>query len=396
MNILKKNLVVLLLSAPLLLVSAYAQLTPTADSYTSAGSSTNYGTNALLDVIGGSQTTYIQFNLSSIPSGYVGSNVSKATLKLYVNAVNTAGNFNIVYVTTARSESAITVKTSPSLGGTIASAVPVTTSSLNQYILIDITSAVQAWLNGTQANNGIGLVGNGSLSASFDSKENTSMSHPPELDIVFVNSGPQGPVGPQGPAGQQGLQGPQGPIDLTGATGAQGPQGQTGPQGPQGATGMQGPAGAAGVGFNFRNTFSTTATYAVNDVVTYNGSTYTAGVANGPNTQTPDQNTSAWSVMALQGATGPQGPIGLTGAMGPQGPVGLTGATGSQGVQGLTGPQGPQGMQGATGAQGPAGTNGVSFNFRNSFDTAAAYAVNDVVTYSGSTYIAITPNGPGT
>ncbi len=406
----KTQLALLILFATSLSGRIYAQLTPSADSYTNTGSSsTNYGANVLLDVVGGSQITYIQFNLSSIPTNYTSTNVAKATLKLYVNAVTTAGNFNIDYVTSAWSESTITAKSSPTLGSTISSAVPLTTSSLNQYILVDITSAVQAWVNGTQANDGIALVGSGSVNASFDSKENTNESHAPELDIVFINAGPQGLTGPQGP---QGIQGPQGPMGLTGATGAtgatgpqgpQGPQGLIGPQGsqgPQGSTGPQGPAGTNGTGFNFRNAFDPTATYAVNDVVTYNGSTYIAIAANGPSTQTPDQNTSAWSLLAQQGATGPQGPMGLTGAVGPQGPAGATGAsgaTGPQGPQGLTGAQGPQGSQGIpgpTGPQGPAGVNGTAFNFRNAFDPTATYAVNDVVTYNGSTYIAIAANGP--
>jgi len=306
MTNLNTKLAVLALFTACLLTGAYAQLTPSADAYTNTGSSsTNYGANALLYVVSGSETTYIQFNLSSIPAGYTGANVAKATLKLYVNALTTAGNFNVDYVNGAWSEMTITAKSSPALGSTITSAVPLTSASVNQYILIDITSALQAWLNGTQPNNGIALVGNSSFNANFDSKENTNMSHPAELDIVFVNSGPQGPPGPQG---LQGATGPQGPIGLTGATGAQGPQGA---------------AGANGTGFNFRNTFSSTATYAVNDVVTYGGSTYVAITANGPNTQTPDQNPTAWSVMAQQGAAGAQGPQGL---------MGLTGATGATGA----------------------------------------------------------------
>src|SRR5271169_4264357 len=377
MTNLKTRLAVLVLSAVGLLTGAYGQITPSGDAYTNTGSSnTNYGANALLNVDSGSEVTYIQFNLSSIPTGYSGANISKATLKLYVNAVTTAGNFNVEYVAGTWSEGTITAKNSPALGGTVASAVPLTTASANDYILVDITSALQAWVNGTEANNGIALVGNSPLNASFDSKENTSASHPAELDVVFVNSGPQGPVGLQGPAGPQGSAGAQGPQGATGATGAQGPVGSTGAQGPQGATGAQGPAGATGaqgaagangVGFNFRNAFDPTATYAVNDVVTYVGSTYVAIAANGPSTQTPDQNPSAWSVMAQQGATGPQGPqgmIGLTGATGATGAQGIAGPPGPQGAQGLmglpgaTGATGPQGLPGQNGAQGPQGLPG--------------------------------------
>src|SRR5580704_9960031 len=132
MTTLKTYPAVVLLCAACLMTNAYAQLTPSADAYTNTGSSsTNYGPNALLDVVSGSQTTYIQFNLSSIPSGYAGTNVGKATLKLYVNAVNTAGNFNVDYVTSSWSEGTITAKSSPTLGSPIASGVALTTASAN-------------------------------------------------------------------------------------------------------------------------------------------------------------------------------------------------------------------------------------------------------------------------
>lgn len=77
-------------------VGAYAQITPLGDAYTnSADPTTNYGAKTLLDVDGATQITYIQFNLASIPAG---ASVSQATLKLYVNAVTTAGSFNLDYV----------------------------------------------------------------------------------------------------------------------------------------------------------------------------------------------------------------------------------------------------------------------------------------------------------
>lgn len=85
------------------------------------------------------------------------------------------------------------------------------------------------------------------------------------------------------------------------------------------------------------------------------------------------------------GATGPQGPVGAAGPIGPQG---LTGATGA------TGPQGPRGLTGAPGAPGPAGANGLGFTFLNAFDPYATYALYSVVTYKGSSYVAIVPNGP--
>lgn len=339
-------------------VAASAQFTPTDDSYTSTlAGSTNFGASGVLDLQSGNKDTiFVRFDLSAIPPGYTGANVAQATLKLYVNSVPTGGTFNVDYVLGSWSEKTITANLEPAIGTTIASGVSLTTANKNDYVLINVTAALDAWLNGTQANDGLALVANSPLVASFTSKESTTTSHAPELDIVFNSTGAQGPQGPQG------VQGP---------TGAQGSMGLTGPQGLSGTN---------GTGFNFRNAFINTAAYAVNDEVTYNGSTYVAIVASsGPNNPTPDQNAAAWSVMAQQGAPG---------AVGPQGPAG------SQGLQGQTGAMGPIGVQGPEGAT---GTNGTGFNFTGPFSNSTSYNVNDVAAYNGSTYVSTVANqGAGT
>jgi trimeric autotransporter adhesin len=179
--------ILVLLLCMLSWVGAFGQITPSQDAFTNtAAASTNYGANVLLDVNGAKEIVYIQFNLASIPGS---ANVSQATLKLYVHTVTTAGSFNVDYVNGSWAESTITSSLSPVLGTTIAPSVPITAASKNQYILIDVTSALQAWLSGSQANDGIALVANGTFSASFDSKESTTTSHPPELDVVFAGGG---------------------------------------------------------------------------------------------------------------------------------------------------------------------------------------------------------------
>jgi hypothetical protein len=170
--------------------AAYGQIMPSGDAYTNTVTpTTNLGTKPLLDVESASQTTYIQFDLSSIPSGYTSASIAKATLMLYVNAVTTAGSFNVDYVNGTWSEKSITADLAPALGTTIVSSVPLAGANVHDYILIDLTPAVDAWLDGTEPNDGIALVGNSPLNSSFDSKENTANSHPPELDIVFTAGG---------------------------------------------------------------------------------------------------------------------------------------------------------------------------------------------------------------
>jgi hypothetical protein len=188
-----KNLKLRLLPILLLLlclfswVGAFGQITPSGDAFTNSSTpTTNYGANVLLEVNGATDIAYIQFNLASIPSG---ATVSHAWLKLYVNGVSKGGSFNVDFVNGTWAESTITSSLSPVLGSTIDSNVAVTAAQKNQYILVDVTSALQAWLSGSQANDGIALVANGSFTASFDSKENTTTSHPPELDVVFAGGG---------------------------------------------------------------------------------------------------------------------------------------------------------------------------------------------------------------
>jgi hypothetical protein len=147
--------------------------------------------------------------------------------------------------------------------------------------------------------------------------------------------GPQGPEGPQGPVGMTGPEGPQGPIGLTGAQGATGDQG---PQGVQGPEGPQGPIGLTGA----------------------------------------------------QGATGDQGPQGVQGSEGPQGPPGSTGPQGPEGPQGPIGLTGPQGLTGSEGPEGPEGPQGL--DWRGSWNSGAAYAIDDAVSHDGSSYIAVAAN----
>ena len=171
---------------------------------------TNYGGYPLLLVQQGGNS-YIQFNLSSIPAN---STIGKATLRLYVDAVARPGNFDVFEINSAWAENTLIYNNAPPLGSSATGghSTSITSSSLNQFVLIDITPLVQQWIDGTTPNNGIALSLTGSGGTfSFDSKESNFTSHQPELEIAWTGqTGPQGPPGPQGPAGAQGPAGPQG------------------------------------------------------------------------------------------------------------------------------------------------------------------------------------------
>jgi hypothetical protein len=238
----------LLLLLTVVSVVAQAQIVLTDDAYTSSqNANKNFGSTNTLTVSSLSNT-YVNFSTANLGSSITGSNVSSAILILYADAVVASGTMDVYQVSAPWSEGTITFNTAPALGTKVLSGVSVTKTG---FLSLDLTSTVQAWLNGTQANNGIALVprSGSTISVSFDSKENTVTSHFAQLTLVLVSVGPQGPQGipgQQGPQGQQGPTGAQGPTGLQGPAGAQGPQGTQGPQGSQGPSGPAGPQGPAG------------------------------------------------------------------------------------------------------------------------------------------------------
>jgi hypothetical protein len=214
-----------------------------------------------------------------------------------------------------------------------------------------------------------------------------------DFDVTIGAVGPEGPAGPKGPAGTTGATGPQGPAGPAGPAGA---NGAPGPMGPAGATGPQGAAGPTGAtgpqGLTWQGAWNISATYALNDAVGYNGSSYISLIANNTSNE-PDIVPTAWSLIANVGATGAAGPAGATGATGPQGPAGPAGpqgATGATGPMGLTGVTGPQGPQGASGPTGPAGPQGLTW--QGAWNISKTYNLNDAVGYNGSSYISLIPN----
>src|SRR5579859_5465670 len=77
---------------------ALAQLVPSDDSYTQQGAPNANNGSATTLILRGSATAqhnaYIRFNLSSLPAGLTSSNISTATMTLFVSTVTTAGSFD--------------------------------------------------------------------------------------------------------------------------------------------------------------------------------------------------------------------------------------------------------------------------------------------------------------
>jgi len=160
-------------------------------------------------------------------------------------------------------------------------------------------------------------------------------------------------------SGAAGAAGSAGATGTTGTTGVAGPQGVAGATGATGAIGPQGPPVA-----NYLGNYQSATNYALNDAVSWQGSTYISLIA-GNHGNTPSLSTVQWAVLAAQG---------------------VTGAAGASGVSGVAGATGAAGAPGATGAQGPPAM------FEGEWLIGTPYAAGDAIGYGGSSYVALTAN----
>jgi hypothetical protein len=208
--------------------------TLTADAaVTSARPTANYGTLSNL-YVSGSSTALLRFDLGILPAEITASQISRATLRLFVNRVNTPGVLTVSALNAAWAEATVTARTLPATGNAV-EVFAVTEEG--QYLTVDVTALVRGWITTPAQNFGLTLT-TSAADVVLDSKENDTTAHPAQLEIALA-SGATGPVGAQGLRGDAGLQGPTGIPGTVGATGLQGPKGDRGDPGPAGiGTGM--------------------------------------------------------------------------------------------------------------------------------------------------------------
>lgn len=146
---------------------------------------TNYGTSSNL-YVGNGNTSYLQFDTSALPTGTTSGQVSKATLLVFVNRVNTASSVTVSLVSSAWTEAGVTYATKPTTGTAFTTFSPATPGT---YIAIDVTSAVQGWVAGTSPNFGLAL-GSAAGDVLFDAKENDQTAHAARLDVTLTTTQP--------------------------------------------------------------------------------------------------------------------------------------------------------------------------------------------------------------
>ena len=140
----------------------------------------NFGSLPYLEA-GDTSTTYIKFDLTSLPAGMAVTSISKVNLVLWVNRIGTPGSIQVAEAAGPWSESTITATAAPSSGTVVGTA---TAGTGDQFIYIDVTSSFQKWLAMPSVNEGFVITGVEGTAVYLDSKESVTTSHQPTLQIV--------------------------------------------------------------------------------------------------------------------------------------------------------------------------------------------------------------------
>ena len=145
-------------------------------------------------------------------------------------------------------------------------------------------------------------------------------------------------------------------VQILGST--SGTSGTSGSSGSSGTAGSSGSSGSSGSGFTYNGVWSSSTNYNQNDVVSYNGQTYLALLAN-VNKQ-PSVEPAFWQVFSAAGSSGTSGTSGTSGSSGSSGTSGSSGSSGTSGSSGSSGTAGTSGSSGSSGTSGSSGSTGTS------------------------------------
>lgn len=150
---------------------------------------TNYG-QAETIAVNAQSTALVWHDIDTVlPAGTTAEQVVKATLQLWVSASSPSvrGMLRVVPIQQTWGQGQVVYATRPYYATT-----SLTTVAFNGgrsfYLVVDVTEIVRNWVKLRGSNNGVAiLAADNSASLLFDSRKNSTTSHPALLDITLLN-----------------------------------------------------------------------------------------------------------------------------------------------------------------------------------------------------------------
>lgn len=192
-----KLLVICLACVSLLSLCSGQVLPDGSDTFTvAARAGENFGKAQLLFVTGAgagrpdgpgrNARSWISFDLSTLPAGTTPTQVLKATLLVYASRLHAGGTVEASESLASWQETTLNSDDAPATGAPIGKAAIEADAS---FVTVDVTRAVQDWLQNPESNFGLVLSadsGSPDLAVAFDSKENVLTGHWPRIEIALA------------------------------------------------------------------------------------------------------------------------------------------------------------------------------------------------------------------
>jgi len=140
------------------------------------------GTNAAKTLtVSGKSTVFLDFQMSS--SGLTSAQVSSARLTLYLAKVTKPGTLSLSTLTSGFDEGFITATAANPTAAAAFGTLAVTPAVNRDFVIVDVTTQVKAWLENPGTEHGFALASDGTLALTLASKEGAASGHPAELEI---------------------------------------------------------------------------------------------------------------------------------------------------------------------------------------------------------------------
>ncbi len=139
--------------------------------------------------ISSKSSVFIDFGIHF--SGLTANKVASARLTLYLVKVTKPGTLNFSTLNSAFDEGfATATAVNPGVDAPFTN-FPIDPTLSHDFIIVDVTDQVKAWLNNPGSEHGLAITGDGGVSAVIASKEGAASGHPAEVEIdVNPSSGP--------------------------------------------------------------------------------------------------------------------------------------------------------------------------------------------------------------
>ena len=122
----------------------------------------------------------IRFEAGAFADSVAATDVTKARLVLYINSVAAPGALTLHRITQDWSEHSAAL---PAYDATPLATIPASSVVGKQFIIVDVTAAVQAWLREPGTDFGFAIAGSGGARVLLGAKEGPGTGHPAQLQI---------------------------------------------------------------------------------------------------------------------------------------------------------------------------------------------------------------------